>query len=230
MPEEINRLVTDSITDLFFTTSKMASDNLIREGHSNKKIHLVGNTMIDTLISNQSRFIAPSLTDELNLKDGKYIVMTLHRPSNVDSKTQLKGILDDISSANTGYPIIFPVHPRTAAKLDDLTLDNIHFATPMRYLEFMHLVKNSFAVITDSGGIQEETTYFGIPCITLRNNTERPETIEIGSNKLVGSDPERLKQLLQELFSGSWEKGTIPEFWDGQAGRRIIDFLSNEVS
>ena len=225
MPEEINRLVTDSITDIFFTTTQIASENLITEGHSKDKIYLVGNTMIDTLINNEPRFTAPSIFEGLELQLGKYLVMTLHRPSNVDDKSQLLDILKRIGNANPGNQIIFPVHPRTAAKLDGTTIDHIHFVSPMRYLEFMYLIKNSFAVITDSGGIQEETTFFNIPCITLRTNTERPETIHVGSNELVGSDPGRLDMLLNKLFNGNWKDGGIPVLWDGKTGERIVGHL-----
>jgi UDP-N-acetylglucosamine 2-epimerase (non-hydrolysing) len=224
MPEEINRIVTDSITNYFFTTGKHANNNLISMGVETSKIFFVGNTMIDTLINQRNNLIRPKIWQRLKLINGNYIVLTLHRPSNVDSETNLKTLLTTIIEESRGLPILMPVHPRTLKVLkffkNDLT--GIHFLEPMGYLEFNYLVKNAKAVITDSGGITEETTVMGVPCMTLRNSTERPETVTTGTNEILGTDPVALKPSLERLFEGKWKKGRIPEKWDGKAGSRII--------
>jgi UDP-N-acetylglucosamine 2-epimerase (non-hydrolysing) len=227
MPEEINRMVTDAITDLFFTTSDLAGDNLMKAGIPSQAIFFVGNTMIDTLIANLDKLRPPEVFKEKQLQSGNYWIMTLHRPSNVDEAHKLLSLLNLISANAGDKPIIFPVHPRTANTLKDLgdLPANIIFTDPLPYLEFMYLVKNAAAAITDSGGIQEETTYLGIPCITLRENTERPETVSIGSNVLCGFDPEKMESAFNELNSGNWEAGKIPELWDGKAAERIVDVL-----
>lgn len=227
MPEEINRLVTDSITNYFFTTSEVANENLLKSGVSEKDIYFVGNTMIDTLLKNRNRFVKPAIWDQVNLKDKEYFVLTLHRPANVDQEGQLKELLDQIVIHSKNLPIIFPVHPRTAKNLQSIGFkaNNLHFVEPLGYLEFNYLVERSFAVITDSGGITEETTVLSIPCITLRKNTERPETITIGTNELIGTDPKAIEPALNKLFSGNWKKGAIPKYWDGKTGPRIVEHL-----
>lgn len=227
MPEEINRIVTDSLTDYFFTTSSHADNNLIKSGFSKDRIFFVGNVMIDTLLKNESRFSKPSLWAELKLFSGKYLVVTLHRPSNVDEKIQLKSLITQIVELSQSLPIIFPVHPRTQKMLEEMELNfkNLHYVAPMSYLNFNYLVKHAFGVLTDSGGITEETTVMNIPCITLRNSTERPETCEIGTNVLVGTDPIKISDAFDTLFSNRWKKGSIPELWDGNAARRIVDHL-----
>lgn len=227
MPEEINRLVTDSITNYFFTTTTLASDNLKNSGINDENIFFVGNTMIDSLIRNRERFFKPKLWDEYRLKNNNYIVITLHRPANVDNLYVLNILLLEIINNSNNLPIIFPVHPRTKKNISKLTLnfENLHLVDPMTYLEFNYLVENSFAVITDSGGITEETTFMGIPCITLRDNTERPETVTIGTNELIGTNPSAIKPTLKKLFNKEWKKGSIPELWDGNAGDRIINKL-----
>lgn len=229
MPEEINRLVTDSITNYFFTTSEVANENLLNSGVKEKDIYFVGNTMIDTLLKNRSRFIQPSIWEQAKLKEKEYFVLTLHRPANVDQEGQLKELLDQIVIHSRNYPIIFPVHPRTAKNLQSIgfNANNLHFVEPLGYLEFNYLVERSFAVITDSGGITEETTVLSIPCITLRKNTERPETITIGTNELIGTDPKAIEPALEKLFSGNWKKGAIPKYWDGKTGPRIVQHLLN---
>lgn len=229
MPEEINRIVTDSITDYFFTTSETANSNLRKEGISEEKIHFVGNTMIDTLLANIDRFIKPEIWDHLRLQSGGYLVVTLHRPSNVDEETQLSNIIHEIVTHSREFPIIFPVHPRTRNVLEKIGADysNLHYTEPLSYLEFNYLVSQSRAVITDSGGITEETTVMGIPCITLRNSTERPETCIIGTNKLIGTDPDAIKPIFDTLFNDRWKKGGIPKLWDGKAASRIINILLN---
>lgn len=239
MPEEINRMVTDSITNYFFTTTELANNNLRNIGISNDRIFWVGNTMIDTLLKHRSRLKKPEIWDNIGLEKGKYIVMTLHRPANVDEEQKLIQLLNEIITNSKNLPLIFPVHPRTAnilrsftnsqwpkAKSQKLiTNDQLHLIDPLGYLEFNYLVENSFAVITDSGGITEETTVMGIPCMTLRDNTERPETITVGTNELIGTNPKAIAPALEKLFSGKWKKGSIPEKWDGKTAERIVEKL-----
>lgn len=231
MPEEINRMVTDSITDYFFTTSSTANENLKNEGVGEDQIFFVGNTMIDTLLSNMDRLKKPDLFENCNLEFGNYLVATLHRPSNVDEQNSLANLLKRIGE-QSNIPIVFPVHPRTRQQLNFDLPENIILADPLGYLEFNYLVKNSKGVITDSGGITEETTVMGIPCITLRDSTERPETITIGTNELIGTNPEDIDPWLEKMLSGNWKKGGIPELWDGKTSERIVDILlklENEI-
>lgn len=227
MPEEVNRIVTDSITDYFFTTSKYANENLIQLGVPKTKIFFVGNVMIDTLLKNKNRLQKPSLWNDLSLTKNKYIVMTLHRPSNVDETHHLKQLITKIVNLGKDYPIIFPVHPRTKKLLNslDLNFENLHYVSPLGYLEFNYLVKNALAVITDSGGITEETTVMNVPCITLRDTTERPETCNVGTNILVGSDTAKIENAFKILLSGTWKQGVTPELWDGNAAKRIVHHL-----
>lgn len=227
MPEEINRIVTDSLTDYFFTTSTYANENLVQLGVSKSNIFFVGNVMIDTLLKNEMRFQKPTLWNELLLLEKKYLVMTLHRPGNVDEAQQLKTLISQIARLGKDYPIIFPVHPRTQKLLSTLNLnfENLHYVSPLGYLEFNYLVKHALAVLTDSGGITEEATVMNVPCITLRDSTERPETCDIGTNILVGNDSEKIENAFATLLSGSWKQGRIPELWDGHAAKRIINHL-----
>lgn len=227
MPEEINRMVTDSITDYFFTTSEVANANLKRYGAEDDQIFFVGNVMIDTLLKNMSKFRQPKVWDELNLQPKNYFVITLHRPANVDEEGKLKNLMDEIINNVHGLPIIFPVHPRTAKILAGLGISapNLHMVEPLGYLEFNYLVQHAKAVITDSGGITEETTVMDIPCLTLRDNTERPETITMGTNELIGTDPAAIKPALDKLFAGEWKKGGIPPKWDGKTSERIVECL-----
>ncbi|OAZ03341.1 UDP-2,3-diacetamido-2,3-dideoxy-D-glucuronate 2-epimerase [Flavobacterium succinicans] len=230
MPEEINRIVTDSITDYFFTTSTSASENLLKNGVEKSNVHFVGNVMIDTLYQNLNRIIEPIFWKELQLETGGYIVLTLHRPSNVDEEQSLIQLLQGIDKMAADKKIIFPIHPRTKAILGERNLDvkNIFFVEPQGYLNFMFLIKNSFAVITDSGGISEETTVLGIPCFTMRNNTERPETQTIGTNTLVGTSIENLEKHYTTFLDaqGNAKKAPgIPELWDGKASERIVAIL-----
>ena len=229
MPEEINRIVTDSLTDYFFTTSSYANKNLIQLGVSKSNIFFVGNVMIDTLLKNDNRLQKPMLWNDFNLSEKKYIVMTLHRPSNVDQEQQLKKLITQIITLGKDYPIIFPVHPRTQKLLSGLNLifENLHYVSPLGYLEFNFLVKHALAVITDSGGITEETTVMNIPCITVRDSTERPETCDIGTNVLVGSDSKKIENAFNILLSGTWKQGEIPELWDGNAAKRIVNHLAS---
>ncbi len=228
MPEEINRMVTDAITDHYFTTSQVANQNLVKAGVDNSRIHFVGNTMIDTLLKHETRLKQPLIWNIANLKEQQYFVLTLHRPANVDGENKLKLLLETIINQAKGLPIIFPVHPRTAKNLQAIGIESDHLfmVDPMSYLEFNYIVKYAKAVITDSGGITEETTVMGVPCITLRNNTERPETVDIGTNELIGTDPNNLPPAFNKLFNGEWKKGNIPPLWDGKTGARIIQVLN----
>lgn len=230
MPEEINRMVTDSITRYFFTTSEIANQNLRRSGVREEWIHFGGNTMIDTLLFNISRLRAPAFWNEFGLEAGKYFVVTLHRPANVDGIDGFAQLLTTVGEATQGLPTVFPVHSRTAKTLRKInTIPNsVKLVEPQSYLEFNYLVRHAKAVITDSGGITEETTVMGVPCITLRDSTERPETVTIGTNELVGTDPKALKSALDKLFSGNWKRGAIPELWDGHTGERIVEILEQE--
>lgn len=229
MPEEINRMVTDAITDYYFTTSVVANDNLYKAGVESNRVYFVGNTMIDTLLKHQHQFIQPSIWSENKLIAGNYFVITLHRPANVDGENKLKELLETIIKESNGLPIIFPVHPRTAKNLQGLGINavNLIMVEPMSYLEFNYMVKYAKAVITDSGGITEETTVMGVPCMTLRNNTERPETVDTGTNELIGTNPENLLPAFKKLFDGQWKKGAIPELWDGHTGERIVKQLDS---
>ncbi len=231
MPEEINRVVTDAITTWFFTTSEVANSNLRRSGIPDDRIFFVGNTMVDTLLDNIERLTEPGCFRDLNLRPGEYFVTTLHRPVNVDTPVRLVQWLRAIAQGARGLPVIFPVHPRTAktlAHLDALPA-NLHLVDPQPYLEFNYLVKHSKAVITDSGGVTEEATVMGVPCLTLRDTTERPETVTFGTNELVGTDPAALDPALERLFAGRWKRGQIPNLWDGHAGERIISQLEKLV-
>ena len=202
MPEEKNRILTDSITDYFFTTSRFANENLSKSGIKEEQIFFVGNTMIDTLIKHRKNFSKPLIWDRLGLKKNDYFVVTLHRPSNVDKKRDLKLIIKELVLNSNQLPIIFPAHPRTFKQFKSINYKaaNLFIVDPMSYLEFNFLVENSKAVITDSGGITEETTFLNIPCITIRDSTERPETVQIGTNLLIGTDPKSIGPAFQKLL------------------------------
>lgn len=227
MPEEINRLCTDAISDLLFTTDTIADENLRNEGVAAGKIHFVGNTMIDSLrqqIGHASQLPLPD-----GLAQSQYAVLTLHRPANVDSPERLALILGAINAVADRIPVVFPVHPRTAPRLKNLELHpRIRIVEPMSYLSFLGLVARSRMVLTDSGGIQEETTVLGVPCLTMRPNTERPITCEIGTNVLVGTDPQRIVREADSILDGNTRPGAIPEKWDGHAAERIVDVLLNQ--
>jgi UDP-N-acetylglucosamine 2-epimerase (non-hydrolysing) len=227
MPEEINRLVTDAITNYFFTTSEIANENLRINGVKEEQIYYVGNTMIDTLLKNRPRFRKPEIWDEIGLVEKEFIVMTLHRPANVDEEHKLKELLDEIIAHSNGLPLVFPVHPRTAKILENLGVKHprLYLIEPQGYLEFNYLVERAKAVVTDSGGITEETTVMGVPCMTLRDNTERPETIIEGTNELIGTNPKAIKPVMEKLFSGNWKQGKIPHLWDGKTAERIVQSI-----
>jgi len=225
MPEEINRLVTDSITNYFFTTSERANENLRNTGVEEERIFFVGNTMIDTLLKQRPNFKKPEVWNELNLKEKGYIVMTLHRPANVDEESKLKELMDEIVNHTQDLPLIFPVHPRTAKILEGLGVSHprLHMVEPLSYLEFNYLVERAKAVVTDSGGITEEASIMNVPCMTLRDNTERPETMELGTNELLGTNPKAIKPAMEQLFSGSWKEAQEIPLWDGNCAERIIE-------
>ena len=264
MPEEINRMVTDALADYMFTTSEIANKNLLLQGaelqtsspnsfiasspnslpaleeeqyafkRNVQKVWYVGNVMIDTLLANRARFRRPAVYDTLGLEEKQYVVMTMHRPANVDEQEHLKALMEQIITNVHGLPIIFPIHPRTAKLFYNLWGDeeklkeifpNLHIVDPMGYLEFNYLVERAKSVVTDSGGITEETTVMGVPCITLRDNTERPETCTVGTNMLIGTKPEAIKPALDKLFAGEWKQGAIPALWDGHTSERIVDIL-----
>ena len=233
MPEEINRLVTDALADYLLPPSRDAVENLLQEGHPEDKIHLVGNIMIDTLHHSAAKVQASAIISELGLEAGTYATLTLHRPSNVDAKESFAAIVKALEHIQNKMTIVFPVHPRTAKMIENLgfepafqTMKNIRRLDPLGYFDFGRLIKDSAIVLTDSGGIQEETTVYGIPCITLRHNTERPITIWEGTNELAGDNTERIISLFEQAIAGQWRTGKIPELWDGKAGERIAGFIA----
>jgi UDP-N-acetylglucosamine 2-epimerase (non-hydrolysing) len=232
MPEEINRMATDAVTNYFFTTSEVANQNLRNSGVADDRIFFVGNTMIDTLLANMDRLRPPPTWRDLGLVGQGYFVLTLHRPANVDEECMLTTMLAAIGEGTRGMPVVFPVHPRTLRTLRNLggLPDNLYFIEPQPYLEFNYLVKHAKAVITDSGGVTEEATVMGVPCMTLRDTTERPETVTIGTNELIGTDPASLAPVLNRLFSGAWKKGGIPPMWDGKSGERIVEILARRLT
>jgi len=231
MPEEINRIVTDSISDYLFTTCHDADENLLREGIAPEKIHFVGNPMIDSLYHYLPQFDQSQIQAQLGIQKGDYILITLHRPSNVDQDEIFRGLFDTLERIQERIPVIFPMHPRTRKMLQEfgmghyLNLPNLKITEPLGYHDFMKLQKDAKLVLTDSGGIQEETTVLGVPCLTLRENTERPITILEGTNELVGSDPQKIYEHTMAILDGQIKRGKIPEFWDGHAAARIIAIL-----
>ena len=233
MPEEINRILTDSISDLLFCTEQSGVDNLLKEGVAKDKIHLVGHVMIDTLLKNKARADKSTIIDELKAKGcldgGGFAVLTLHRPSNVDDPKVFAGILDALEVIQADLPIIFPVHPRTRKNLTAgcfhkqiEAMPNLHLMDPIGYLDFLKLTSNARLVLTDSGGIQEETTILKVPCITLRDNTERPVTAELGTNQIAGTRTDRILAAYKRALDNRCEKSQIPPFWDGKAAGRIV--------
>lgn len=231
MPEEINRRLTDAVSEYLFITSEDARENLLREGIGSEKIHFVGNVMIDTLLRMKELSLRSDVRKRLGL-DGGYGFVTLHRPSNVDERKTLEGILGALRAIQEELPLVFAVHPRTRARLeqfgfwDELTgWSRLRLTEPLAYLDTVCLMAHARVVFTDSGGVQEETTALGIPCVTLRKNTERPVTVTEGTNTLVGTDPERILRAAREAIHGQGKRGRMPKFWDGQAASRIIEVL-----
>lgn len=229
MPEEINRIVTDSISDHFFTTTAEANHLLQTIGVNQNRIHFVGNTMIDTLYANLSRIIKPDVWETHQLKENKYFLLTLHRPSNVDNPNKLKSILHSIKEATGEHKIVFPVHPRTRKNMEEYGVSEagLSMIEPLGYLEFIYLVKHAKGIITDSGGITEEATVLNIPCLTLRNSTERPETVTMGTNELIGDDLDKLRGCIHKILIGDWKSGKIPPLWDGKTSERIVQTIEH---
>jgi len=242
MPEEINRLATDAITDLFFTTEKEGTDNLLAEGQSPDKVHFVGHVMVDNLFHQVAGLgscpPSPLVAEAMRHLPAKYFCMTMHRPSNVDDPATLARLLGAISEIAARAPVLFPCHPRTRKQIDAFGLGaglvpytggpfgpGVHLFEPLGYNDFLHLWKGAAGMLTDSGGLQEETTALGIPCVTFRENTERPVTATEGSNILVGTDPVKLKDAAARILSGDFPKGRVPDKWDGKASERIVAIL-----
>ncbi|MFC1888820.1 non-hydrolyzing UDP-N-acetylglucosamine 2-epimerase [Thermodesulfobacteriota bacterium] len=234
MPEEINRILTDSISDLLFTTESSAMENLRHEGVPDEKIHFVGNVMIDTLLAYRDRWAASVILDELGLVEGGYIVLTLHRPTNVDEADVFDNILDAVGEFQESLPVVFPIHPRSRKMLAELDLDRkvrdvpgLKMIEPLSYLDFMKLLNGARFAMTDSGGIQEESTVLGIPCLTLRESTERPVTVEIGTNIMVGPSKDAIIREGRRILGGETKAGQVPELWDGHAAERIVDVINS---
>ncbi len=234
MPEEVNRVLTDSISELLFVTEKSGVTNLKKEGVPDEKIFFVGNVMIDNLIHHLAQTDHLPTLKEFNVEPGNFVLITMHRPSNVDSDSQLKKIVHMLNSIAGNRKIIFPIHPRTRKNLESKNLIdglnvNVILTEPIGYMDFLCLLRNAELIITDSGGIQEESTYLGVQCITTRKTTERPVTVEIGTNHLVGDDLEKAEQLAFEILNGKKKSGQIPELWDGKASDRIVDIIADKL-
>jgi UDP-N-acetylglucosamine 2-epimerase (non-hydrolysing) len=236
MPEEINRVLTDAISDFLFCTEQSGVDNLRREGVAEEKIHLVGNVMIDTLLRHKASAETSTVLEDLGLEPGGYAVLTLHRPSNVDDPAILGQLLDAFEVVQGDLPLVFPVHPRTSEKIHEFglaervdRLENLRMLTPIGYLDFLKLTSSARLVLTDSGGIQEETTVLKVPCLTLRENTERPVTAQVGSNRVVGSDPERILAGYREIMATRSSDFRVPPLWDGHAALRIAEVLDKAL-
>lgn len=227
MPEEVNRVVTDAVSTWFFTTSRPAGERLRTTGVTDDRIFFVGNTMIDTLHRQLPHLVAPTFWDETTSAPNGHLVLTLHRPSNVDDHARLLALLHAVDAGRGGLEVIYPVHPRVGRRLEAMAdrPRGITYTAPLGYREFMWLVRAARGVITDSGGVTEETTVLGVPCMTLRDTTERPETIDVGTNELLGTDPAAVGPALARLHAGAWKRGRVPERWDGHAAERIVATL-----
>ncbi len=236
MPEEINRICTDAISDLLFCTESSGVENLRNEGVDADRIHMVGNVMIDTLLGNKAKADASDILDRLDLQAGEFAVLTLHRPSNVDDPATFSGILDALDHVQQRLPIIFPIHPRTRKNIDAMGLagrveamTDLRLIDPQGYLDFLKLTSSARVVLTDSGGIQEETTILRVACLTLRENTERPVTQQVGSNRIVGTEPAKIIEAFDQVIDSDQVKGEIPPLWDGQAADRIAEILAGKL-
>jgi UDP-N-acetylglucosamine 2-epimerase (non-hydrolysing) len=232
MPEEINRVLTDAISEWLFVTEASGVENLEREGVDPRRIHLVGNVMIDTLLAHVAKARERRVAQAQGLEPGGYAVLTLHRPSNVDDPARLGRLFDVLEEIDAELPVVFPMHPRTAAALAGSLGGRrlrLRVTEPLGYLDFLGLMADARLVLTDSGGIQEETTVLGVPCLTLRDNTERPVTATQGTNRIVGSDPDAIRAEVQKILAGEGPRGRVPDLWDGQAARRIADVLASEL-
>lgn len=233
MPEELNRILTDSVSEWLFTTEASAEENLLREGIPIEKIHFVGNVMIDTLLSHKEKADKLDTVERLGLTPKRYAVLTLHRPSNVDSADQLRRLFEVLGRLNQDIPVVFPIHPRTAKAVEENLggmKPDLHMTDPLGYLDFLRLLTDAQMVLTDSGGIQEETTALGVPCLTLRENTERPITVTEGTNEIVGTDPQAIEEAIERLRSEPPREGRRPELWDGDAAVRIVDILERDLT
>jgi UDP-N-acetylglucosamine 2-epimerase (non-hydrolysing) len=234
MPEEINRLLTDTISDYLFVTEKSGIENLKNEGIENGKVFFTGNVMIDSLVNYLPIASNSHILKQYDLKPSNFILVTLHRPSNVDSEDFLRDLIDLFKILSVKRKIIFPVHPRTAKNMKNLTLEeklnkNIILTDPIGYIDFLSLTKNAGLIITDSGGIQEESTYLGVQCLTVRDNTERPITVEVGTNQLIGTNLKDVEKVSLEILNGTIKKGIIPELWDGKASERIVNIIYKKL-
>lgn len=236
MPEEINRMLTDRLSDLLFCTEASGVENLRNEGLADGQVFMVGNVMIDTLLKNKAKANASTILEDLHLKAGNYAVLTLHRPGNVDGVEEFGRILDAIEVIQQDQPVVFPVHPRTAGNLTRARLatriegmGNLRLIDPAGYLDFLKLMSSAKLVLTDSGGIQEETTILKVPCLTLRHNTERPVTAELGTNRVVGTDPEKIIAAYRDVMAGRGRQPTTPPLWDGHAATRIAQILTERL-
>jgi len=230
MPEEINRIIVDHISEILFTTEPSANENLLREGIDPDRIFYVGNCMIDTLIKYIQLAEQRAPWKMFNLEPGNYALLTLHRPSNVDNFEALKLLITVINDISSYLPILFPVHPRTQQRLKQWSISvapSVKLTEPLPYLTFLGLMAKAKFVLTDSGGVQEETTFLNIPCLTLRQNTERPITCIIGTNRLVGYDPEKIRESVELILNGKWPSGQRPPLWDGRASQRIVDVIQS---
>lgn len=235
MPEEINRILTDTISDLLFVTEDSGLENLKKEGISDDKVFFTGNVMIDSLVNNRALIDASDILTKLNLENADYILATIHRPSNVDRPESLSGILRLLNKYAKGRKVIFPVHPRTRSNIKAFGLENeispeLILTEPIGYIDFLNLVKNTMLVVTDSGGIQEESTFLGVQCVTLRDNTERPVTVTTGTNHLAGTDMSKVDVIIGEVLGGKIKKGAIPALWDGKAAERICRQLVRHIA
>ena len=236
MPEEVNRILTDSISDFLLTPSIDANENLLKEGIKQEKIHFVGNIMIDSLYRSLKKSRESTILKYFNLESADFGLLTLHRPSNVDDQKSLLHLVESACMASQMAPMIFPVHPRTRKLLSSNSMEkliqraNLTLCNPLGYLDFINLLSHSKFVLTDSGGIQEETTALGIPCLTLRENTERPITVSTGTNTIVGKDRELILTKVSDIMGGSGKKGKIPKFWDGKTASRISDVIQFAIS
>ena len=236
MPEEVNRIVTDGLAEWLFTTERSAGENLLREGCPRDRIYFVGNVMIDTLLRHRERALQTPVLERLDVAPGEYVLVTLHRPRNVDDAAKLTAIVEALGQVRERLPVIFPVHPRTRKRLKEFgllerttELLGAGLCKPLGYLEFLHLMARARVVLTDSGGIQEETTILGVPCLTLRPATERPVTVTVGTNRVIGSAPERILAEIERILAGDAPQGYVPELWDGKAAERVIEVLLRDV-
>jgi UDP-N-acetylglucosamine 2-epimerase (non-hydrolysing) len=232
MPEEINRLLTDAISDWLFVTEPAGRENLLREGVDPARIHLVGNVMIDTLVANLARARERGTLGRLGLRAGEYVALTLHRPSNVDDPSQLAALFGVFEELHEKLPVVFPVHPRTRAAIESKLggrAPRLTLSEPLGYLDFLALMADARFVLTDSGGVQEETTALGVPCITMRDNTERPITVSEGTNTLAGASPSAIRAAIGKLLAGDAKPGRVPQLWDGRAAERIAAILVSEL-